>query len=160
MSNSANKSLASWALAAAALGLLGGAGFAHLQTATPNASLAVKAPADPSAQAATPAAQSSGHAALAIGSASAAYRQAWELSRLLTPPTASKPVAPSIWRIAGTTSVNNEQRVLVVFEGSNVPELKKVGDSLPGGAKITEIRNDAIQVEVNKQRMYILTGQP
>jgi hypothetical protein len=99
-------------------------------------------------------------AAEAAQASSASYRQAWELSRLLATPTAPKPSVPRIWRIVGITQVGNASQALVLFEGSNVPELKKPSDQLPGGATIVSIHNNSVEVAVGGRRMYITVGQP
>ncbi len=99
-------------------------------------------------------------AELAMTSASTAYSQAWELSRVISPAGLAGPPKVSIWRIVGQTQVGSEARALVLFEGSSVPEMKRPGDTLPGGAKIVAIDGNSIEVQVGAQRMFVVIGQP
>ncbi len=96
----------------------------------------------------------------ARGVSSAAFSQAWEISRLTDHQASPTPPKTQLWRVAGLTQVGSETRVLVVFEGSTAPELKKVGDTLPGGAKIVSIDATSVEVLVGGNRIFLMTGQP
>ena len=70
-----------------------------------------------------------------------------------------KPLTPPDWRVAGVISERGSPAVLVTTEGplQPPPQALRVGDSLPGGAKILAIRSDRIILSLNGQRLSLST---
>lgn len=62
------------------------------------------------------------------------------------------------WWLSGTGGVDKERFVIMEREGSQ-PEFLKVGDNLPGKAKILEIQQDAlcILIEGKKRKLPVLS---
>lgn len=58
------------------------------------------------------------------------------------------------WSLVGTMRRGGERYLLVKIEGQPTRQLS-VGDSLPGGNKILEIRHDTVCVLVNRQRRLL-----
>ncbi len=69
------------------------------------------------------------------------------------------PLTPPDWRVAGVISERGRPAVLITTEGplQPPPQALRVGDSLPGGAKILAIHSDRIILSLNGQRLSLST---
>ena len=77
-----------------------------------------------------------------------AARNLWGTVVAAPPPVT--PLEPS-WRIMGVVKVGAERQVVLSVE--NLPaQMLKVGDKLPGGARMVEISDDYVCVLVNGKR--------
>jgi len=79
----------------------------------------------------------------------------WEIAAKQPLPPRKEPLTPARWRIVGVTAVGDEKSVLVFFENQPMPEIRKVGEKLPGGAKIIEIAQDHLKILLNGQIMNL-----
>ncbi|MCU6434935.1 hypothetical protein LPB67_14250 [Undibacterium sp. Jales W-56] len=79
----------------------------------------------------------------------------WEIAVRQPLPPRKDPLTPPRWRIVGVTSVGVEKSVLLLFENQPATEAKKIGDKLPGGAKIIEIAQDHLKISLNGQSMKL-----
>jgi hypothetical protein len=81
--------------------------------------------------------------------------QIWEMAARQALPPRKEPLTPSRWRIVGVTAVGDEKSVLLLFANQTATEARKVGDKLPGGAKIVQISQDHLQISLNGQLMKL-----
>ncbi len=81
--------------------------------------------------------------------------QIWEQTARLALPPRKEPLTPPRWRIVGVTAVGEEKSVLLLFANQPATEARKVGDKLPGGAKIVQISQDHLQISLNGQLMKL-----
>ena len=71
--------------------------------------------------------------------------------------TEEKGLTPPNWRIAGAFAQGAQHVLLIATEGQLAPQQLRVGDSLPGGAKITAITNDRVSLSLHGQRVSLST---
>lgn len=71
--------------------------------------------------------------------------------------TDEKALTPPDWRISGVYAEGGRHVVLVTTEGQPLPQQLRVGDSLPGGAKITAISNDRVSLSLRGQHVSLST---
>ncbi|MET3119127.1 hypothetical protein AAKU64_003366 [Undibacterium sp. GrIS 1.8] len=79
----------------------------------------------------------------------------WEVAVKQPLPPRKEPLTPPRWRIVGVTSVGSEKSVLLLFENQPATETRKIGEKLPGGAKIVEIAQDQLKISLNGQLMKL-----
>jgi hypothetical protein len=84
-----------------------------------------------------------------------AVLRAWEVTARQPLPPRKEALTPPGWKIVGVTGAGIEQNVLLLFENQNTTEPKKVGDILPGGAKIVQISQDQLRIVLNGQLMKL-----
>ena len=80
----------------------------------------------------------------------------WEQTARQPLPPRKEPLTPPNWKIVGVTAVGNEKSVLLLFEKKMVAEPRKVGDLLPGGARIVQISQDELRVALKGQLMKLV----
>jgi len=79
----------------------------------------------------------------------------WEVTARQPLPPRKEPLTAPGWKIVGVTSVGNDTNVLLLFDKQIDIEARKVGDLLPGGAKIIQISQDALRIFLNGQYMKL-----
>ena len=79
----------------------------------------------------------------------------WEVSVRQPLPPRKEPMTAPGWKIVGVTSVGTDTNVLLLFDKQIDIEARKVGDLLPGGAKIIQISQDALRIFLNGQYMQL-----
>lgn len=79
----------------------------------------------------------------------------WEVTARQPLPPRKEPLTAPGWKIVGVTSVGDETSVLLLFDKQTTTEARKVGDLLPGGAKIVQITQDALRIVLNSQYMKL-----
>lgn len=79
----------------------------------------------------------------------------WEVSVRQPLPPRKEPMTAPGWKIVGVTTVSNDTNVLLLFDKQIEIEARKVGDLLPGGAKIIQISQDALRIVLNGQYMEL-----
>lgn len=79
----------------------------------------------------------------------------WEITVKQPLPPRKEPLTAPSWKIVGVTEVGNEKNVLLLFEKQQTAEIRKIGDKLPGGAKIVQISQDHLQISLNGQLMIL-----
>lgn len=73
------------------------------------------------------------------------------------PAAEEKPLTPPDWRIVGVFVEGQQRGVLVATEGQPLPATLRIGDALPGGAKIVDIGNERICLLLNGRRVSLST---
>lgn len=81
--------------------------------------------------------------------------QIWEIAARQALPPRKEPLTAPRWRIVGVTEVGNEKNVLLLFGNLPATETRKIGEKLPGGAKIVQISQDHLQISLNGQLMKL-----
>lgn len=89
------------------------------------------------------------------GSVDPGELRVWEVTVRQPLPPRKEALTPPRWRIVGVTSVGNEKSVLLLFENQPATEIRKIGEKLPGGAKIVEIAQDQLKISLNGQLMKL-----
>jgi hypothetical protein len=84
-----------------------------------------------------------------------AQLRVWEMAVRQPMPPRKEPLTPPVWRIVGVTVIGNEKNVLLLFGKQPATEARKIGDQLPGGAKIVQISQDHLQISLNGQLMKL-----
>lgn len=79
----------------------------------------------------------------------------WEMTARQPLPPRKEPLTAPGWKIVGVTSVGNEKNVLLLFDKQTEIEIRKVGEQLPGGAKIIQISQDHLRIFLNGQFMKL-----
>jgi hypothetical protein len=79
----------------------------------------------------------------------------WEATVRQAMPPRKEPLTPPGWRIVGVTTIGNEKNALLLFDKQPATEVRKIGDKLPGGAKIIDILPDHLQISLNGQIMKL-----
>lgn len=81
--------------------------------------------------------------------------RSWEATARQPLPPRKEPLTPPGWKIVGVTIAGKERNVLILFDNQKTTELRKIGDALPGGAKIVQISQDELQLALNGQLMKL-----
>lgn len=68
-----------------------------------------------------------------------------------------KPLTPPDWRIAGVVSEAGQLVVLIATQGEFQPRTLRVGDTLPGGAKVTAIHTDRVVAKLDGRLVSLST---
>jgi hypothetical protein len=84
-----------------------------------------------------------------------AQLRVWEAAVRQPMPPRKEALTPPVWRIVGVTMIGNEKNVLLLFGKQAATEARKIGDQLPGGAKIVQISQDHLQISLNGQLMKL-----
>ena len=79
----------------------------------------------------------------------------WEVSARQPLPPRKEPLTAPGWKIVGVTMVDRDANVLLLFDKQTQLESLKVGDRLPGGAKIVHISQDDLRIVLNGQYMKL-----
>jgi hypothetical protein len=81
----------------------------------------------------------------------------WEITarQPLALPPRKEPLTPPTWKIVGVTTIGSEKNVLLLFENQTAADIKKIGDRLPGGAKIVDITQDHLRLLLNGQHLKL-----
>ncbi len=66
-------------------------------------------------------------------------------------------LTPPDWRIAGVIGRPGAEQLLIQRAGVPTPAALRVGDSLPGGARILTISERGVTVEIDGQRAFLST---
>ncbi len=129
---------------------------ASLAAATPTAPTALAMPANP-ASAASPTVQPVGWQG-----AGSAMQQMWDLGAQaewkVRPAALSRPN----WRINGVVQRGEQTQAIVQIDGEQAPRFFKIGDTLPGGAKLAWVKPNVIGVvmpKVGALAVPVLDGQ-
>jgi hypothetical protein len=79
----------------------------------------------------------------------------WEVTAHQPLPPRKEPLTGPNWKVVGVTSVDADASILLLFDKQTEVETRKVGDLLPGGAKIVKITQDAVRIYLNKETMEL-----
>ncbi|MBI1891036.1 MAG: hypothetical protein HYS18_10340 [Burkholderiales bacterium] len=79
----------------------------------------------------------------------------WELSARQPLPPRKEPLTPPNWKIVGVSTIGKDKNVIILFDNQTTGEILKVGDKLPGGAKIVDIFSDRLRLILNGQPMTL-----
>lgn len=79
----------------------------------------------------------------------------WEVTARQPLPPRKEPLTTPNWKVVGVTSVDADASVLLLFDKQTEVETRKVGDLLPGGAKIVKITQDTVLIYLNKETMEL-----
>lgn len=74
-----------------------------------------------------------------------------------------QPITPPNWYITGVVRRGEQTQVIVQFDGEPMPRMFKVGDTLPGGARLGWVRPNAIGVIMSNKKALdvpVLGGEP
>ncbi len=74
-----------------------------------------------------------------------------------------QPITPPNWYITGVVRRGEQTQVIVQFDGEPMPRMFKVGDTLPGGARLGWVRPNAIGVITSTKKTLdvpVLGGDP
>lgn len=80
---------------------------------------------------------------------------AWEITARQPLPPRKEPLTVPGWKIVGVTSSGSEKNVLLLFNKQTEVEVRKIGEQLPGGARIIQISQDHLRVFLNGQFMKL-----
>ena len=75
----------------------------------------------------------------------------WEATVRQPLPPRKEPLTPPDWKIVGVSASGNDKNVMILFENQTTAEVLKIGDKLPGGAKIVDITQDYLRLVLNGQ---------
>jgi len=98
-----------------------------------------------------------------VGSSATATDLLWETTANQPWQVRPQPITPPNWYITGVVRRGEQTQVIVQFDGEPMPRMFKVGDTLPGGAKLGWIRPNAIGVITPNKRSLdvpVLGGEP
>jgi len=76
----------------------------------------------------------------------------WELATKEPLAVRKEPLTPPNWKIVGVTGAGDDKSVLLLYENQPTVEIRKIGEKLPGGAKIVDITQDYLRI--------LLDGKP
>lgn len=116
---------------------------------------AAAAPRAPAARSATPAA--AGKAAPPASSASQPVLTwpLWEFQLRQPIPPRDPPLTPPSWRLIGATQTRDGWKVVVLRQGTTIPEYFGIGAMLPGGYKIRAITEEDVTFDINKREVIL-----
>ncbi len=75
-----------------------------------------------------------------------AVQRMWEASANIPWQVRATPITPPNWSITGVVQRGEQTQIIVQFDGEPAPRFLKIGDVLPGGAKLAWVRPGAIGV--------------
>jgi len=86
---------------------------------------------------------------------------AWEVTMRRPPKFSPSPLTPPDWKITGVMQRGADQEVIVQRGNDPKPYFHKVGDALPGGARIAWVKPDAVGLILPKHKVVAvpLVGQ-
>jgi hypothetical protein len=131
---------------------------ASMASATPTTPTASPMPANP-ASAANPA-----QAVLPVGwqGAGTALQQMWDLGAQAEWKVRPAALTRPNWRISGVVQRGEQTQAIVQIDGELAPKFFKIGDTLPGGAKLAWVKPNVIGVvmpKVGALAVPVLDGQ-
>ena len=88
--------------------------------------------------------------------------RAWESNAQAGWSVRATPLTPPNWRISGVVQRGSQTQVIVLIDGEPNPKFFKIGDTLPGGAKLAWVQPDVVGVVVPKDgniALPVLEGQ-
>lgn len=84
----------------------------------------------------------------------------WELGKAEPTPATDKPLTAPNWRVVGTTQNGTATHALILFEGTQIPETRKVGEPMPGGAQLLGASGQHVELLYQGKRLFLFTGSP
>lgn len=91
-----------------------------------------------------------------------ALLQMWDLGVQPDWAVRPAPLSPPNWRISGVVQRGEQTQAIVQFDGDPVPKFFKIGDKLPGGAKLAWVKPNVMGVVMPKAGVLavpVLDGQ-
>lgn len=91
-----------------------------------------------------------------------ALLQMWDLGAQSEWAVRPAPLSPRNWRISGVVQRGEQTQAIVQFDGDPAPKFFKIGDTLPGGAKLAWVKPNVIGVVMPKTGVLavpVLDGQ-
>lgn len=79
----------------------------------------------------------------------------WEFQLRQPIPPRDPPLTPPSWRLIGATQSKDGWKVVVLRQGTTVPEYVGIGASLPGGYKIRAITEEDVTFDINKREVIL-----
>ena len=76
--------------------------------------------------------------------------QMWDLGVQANWAVRPAPLSPRNWRISGVVQRGEQTQAIVLFDGDPAPKFFKIGDTLPGGAKLAWVKPNVIGVVMPK----------
>ena len=76
--------------------------------------------------------------------------QMWDLGAQADWAVRPAPLSPRNWRISGVVQRGEQTQAIVLFDGDPAPKFFKIGDTLPGGAKLAWVKPNVIGVVMPK----------
>lgn len=98
-----------------------------------------------------------------VGDADRATDLLWETTASQPWQVRPQPITPPNWYITGVVRRGEQTQVIVQFDGEPMPRMFKVGDTLPGGARLGWVRPNAIGVITATKKTLdvpVLGGDP
>lgn len=86
-------------------------------------------------------------------------QEMWEVALQTPYKVSEKPVTPEDWFITGVFTRGTEQLVMVQRDSDPKPQFRKVGETLPGGARIVWVRPNEIGLVTPKSERIALPLQ-
>lgn len=72
----------------------------------------------------------------------------WEINASADWAVSPTPLSPPNWRVVGVVQRGNQSQAIVQVDNDPTPRFFKLGDTLPGGAKLTSVAPDLIKVTI------------
>ena len=94
--------------------------------------------------------------------AGTALQQMWDLGAQAEWKVRPAPLSRPNWRISGVVQRGEQTQVIVQIDGEPAPKFFKIGDMLPGGAKLAWVKPNVIGVvmpKVGAMAVPVLSGQ-
>lgn len=79
----------------------------------------------------------------------------WEFQLRQPIPPRDPPLTPPSWRLIGATQTRDGWKVVVLRQGTTIPEYFGIGASLPGGYKIRAITEEDVTFDINKREVIL-----
>jgi hypothetical protein len=81
-------------------------------------------------------------------------QQMWEVNAASQWVVRAAPLSPPSWRVTGVVQRGDQTQVIVQMDNDTTPKFFRIGDTLPGGAKVVMVASNVIRVinpEVNRK---------
>ena len=72
----------------------------------------------------------------------------WEINASADWAVSPTPLSPPNWRVVGVVQRGSQSQAIVQIDNDPAPRFFKLGDTLPGGAKLTSVAPDLIKVTI------------
>ena len=79
----------------------------------------------------------------------------WEFQLRQPIPPRDPPLTPPSWRLMGATQTRDGWKVVVLRQGTTIPEYFGIGAMLPGGYKIRAITEEDVTFDINKREVIL-----
>lgn len=79
----------------------------------------------------------------------------WEFQLRQPIPPRDPPLTPPSWRLIGATQTRDGWKVVVLRQGTTIPEYFGIGAMLPGGYKIRAITEEDVTFDINKREVIL-----